>query len=180
MSSERAAAHYVAFLEALGLGSAQDPETQATAARVTALVADWSVGARDEGPPRLSTFEAPARPDWVVVKGLSFYSLCVHHMVPFFGTVDVALLPSLRVVGFNALARLVDRLSRRPQLQEGFAADILDALTAQVEPSAALVRVTARQLCMEMRDHPSPAPCVSYASLRLETAHKDLVLRMLG
>jgi GTP cyclohydrolase I len=176
-SQARAAEHYAAFLNALGIGG--DPDAQQTAARVASLMWDWTSTARQPQTLTLSTFDAPNHPDWVVVKGLHFYSFCIHHMVPFFGTVDIALLPSLHLVGFNALARLVSHLSRRPQLQEDLAATLLDALRAQVTPSAALVRVTARQLCMEMRDHPCPTPCVSYASHHLETSQKDLILKML-
>jgi GTP cyclohydrolase I len=103
--------------------------------------------------PELATFARPAGPgdQVVVVRDLPFHSLCIHHLVPFFGRADVAYLPGDRLVGLSGPARLLDYYARRPQLQERLTAQLADHLERALQPRGVAVVVRARHLCMEMR-----------------------------
>jgi GTP cyclohydrolase I len=89
--------------------------------------------------------------EMVVVKDIAFYSLCEHHMLPFFGTCHVGYLPRGRVVGLSKIPRLVEAFAHRLQLQERMTKEIAEALNGAVTPRGVGVVVEARHLCMEMR-----------------------------
>ena len=110
-----------------------------------------------EGPEEIlsRTFEAPSH-DPVIEKNITFYSVCEHHLLPFFGTVDIAYIPGDRVVGLSKLARLVEYFARRLQMQERMTAQIADALMEQLSPAGVYVRVEAEHTCMTMRGIKKP------------------------
>jgi GTP cyclohydrolase I len=87
----------------------------------------------------------------VAVRAMPFHSFCAHHLVPFFGTASVAYLPGEHLAGFGGIARIVQHFARRPQLQERLATQVADTVWEIVRPRAVLVRLEARQMCMEMR-----------------------------
>ncbi len=89
--------------------------------------------------------------EMVLVKDIPFYSLCEHHMLPFFGTCHVGYLPKGRVVGLSKIPRLVETFAHRLQLQERLTKEIAEALNVAVTPRGVGVVVEARHLCMEMR-----------------------------
>jgi GTP cyclohydrolase I len=89
--------------------------------------------------------------DMVVVRGVNFFSLCEHHLLPFFGRVHVAYLPKGKVVGLSKVPRIVDAFAHRLQLQERLTRQIAEALNEVLEPNGVAVVVEARHLCMEMR-----------------------------
>jgi len=89
--------------------------------------------------------------EMVLVKDIPFYSLCEHHMLPFFGTCHVGYLPRGRVVGLSKIPRLVEAFAHRLQLQERMTKEIAEALNGAVSPRGVGVVVEARHLCMEMR-----------------------------
>lgn len=144
-----AAHHYAAFLRALGLDLDGDPELAETPARVTALLQHW-VGERPPPPPLERIPAGTAAGQRVVVRDIPFHAICVHHMVPFFGTVHVAYLPDQAIVGFGTVGRVVEAFSRQPQLQERMTAQIAQHLHVGLSLRACCVVVEARQLCMEM------------------------------
>ena len=92
-----------------------------------------------------------AHDEMVVVKDIQFQSLCEHHLLPFFGTVAVGYLPSERIVGLSKLARVVEHLARRLQVQEQFACQIADAIERVLDTGGVAVMVEAEHLCMTMR-----------------------------
>ncbi len=94
--------------------------------------------------------------EMVVVKGINFYSLCEHHMLPFFGQVHVGYLPKGKVVGLSKIPRLVEVFSRRLQIQERMTRQIAEALNEGLAPRGVGVVVEARHLCMEMRGVETP------------------------
>src|SRR5690242_4027984 len=89
--------------------------------------------------------------EMVVVRDIPFYSLCEHHMLPFFGACHVGYLPKGRVVGLSKIPRLVEAFAHRLQLQERMTKEIAEGLNDVVEPRGVGVVVEARHLCMEMR-----------------------------
>jgi GTP cyclohydrolase I len=96
------------------------------------------------------TFEAE-HDGLVVVRGIEFYSVCEHHLVPFFGTCHIAYLPSGRIAGLSKFARLVDMHARRLQVQERMTHDIARDIKTHLKPHGVAVQVEARHLCMAMR-----------------------------
>ena len=94
--------------------------------------------------------------EMVVVKDIPFYSLCEHHMLPFFGQVHVGYLPKGKVVGLSKIPRLVEVFSHRLQIQEQMTREIAEALSDTLAPKGVGVVVEARHLCMEMRGVETP------------------------
>lgn len=95
-------------------------------------------------------FEAPGS-GMIVVRDIEFYSLCEHHILPFFGTVSVGYLPGKKIVGLSKVARIVDVFARRLQVQERFAQQLCDTLFDHLEARGVMVSCRARHLCMQMR-----------------------------
>jgi len=89
--------------------------------------------------------------EMVIVKDIEFYSLCEHHMLPFFGKMHVAYLPNNRVIGLSKIPRIVDVFARRLQVQERFTQEVADALEEICEPRGVGVICEARHFCMMMR-----------------------------
>jgi GTP cyclohydrolase I len=89
--------------------------------------------------------------EMVVVRGIEFYSLCEHHMLPFFGHAHVAYLPKGKVVGLSKVARVVDVFARRLQVQERLTNQVADALTEALDPHGVAVVMEASHTCMMMR-----------------------------
>ncbi len=89
--------------------------------------------------------------EMVVVKEIPFFSLCEHHLLPFFGRAHVAYVPRGRVVGLSKIPRVVEACSRRLQLQERLTREIAEAFSSVLEPRGVGVVMEARHLCMEMR-----------------------------
>ena len=87
----------------------------------------------------------------VVVKDIEFYSLCEHHLLPFFGRVHIAYLPDRTILGLSKFGRIVDMFARRLQVQERLSAEIADAVERALEPRGVAVVTEASHLCMMMR-----------------------------
>jgi len=89
--------------------------------------------------------------EMIVMKDVDFYSMCEHHMLPFFGKAHIAYLPSGKIVGISKLARLVDVFARRLQVQERMTTQIASLLMEKLTPEGVAVVVEAEHLCMRMR-----------------------------
>jgi len=89
--------------------------------------------------------------EMVVVKDIEFFSLCEHHLLPFFGKAHVAYLPSKKVIGLSKIARLVNMFARRLQIQERMTSQVAEAIKEKIAPQGVGVIIEARHLCMQMR-----------------------------
>jgi len=95
--------------------------------------------------------------EMVIIKDIPFYSMCEHHIVPFFGTCDIAYIPqNKRIVGISKLVRLVDLFSKQLQVQERLTTEIAEAIMKYLNPKGAAVVVKARHMCIEMRGIKKP------------------------
>lgn len=98
-----------------------------------------------------TTFYDGACNEMVVLRNIPFYSTCEHHMLPFFGRVDIGYLPGAKVVGISKLSRLVEVYARRLQIQERLAAEIADAIMEHLDARGCIVVIEGEHLCMTAR-----------------------------
>lgn len=89
--------------------------------------------------------------DMVIVKDIEFYSMCEHHILPFFGTVSVGYIPEGEIVGLSKIARVVNAYARRLQVQERFTVQVADLLKEKLDARGVIVKCTGQHLCMKMR-----------------------------
>lgn len=105
--------------------------------------------------------------EMVIVKDIPFYSVCEHHLLPFFGKAHVAYIPNEdRVTGLSKLARMVDILAKRPQLQERLTTQIADILMKHLKPMGVFIIIEAEHLCMIMRGIKKPGSKTVTSAMR--------------
>jgi len=103
-----------------------------------------------------TTFENEGNDEMVIVKNIPFYSLCEHHMAPFFGTASIAYIPNNVIVGLSKIPRALDAIARKPQNQERITQHVATFLMEQLMPKGVAVVIEARHLCVEMRGVEKP------------------------
>ena len=106
--------------------------------------------------------------EMVIVKDIAFYSLCEHHLLPFFGRAHVAYVPNGRVVGLSKIPRLVEMFAKRLQVQERLTMQIAETLESVLEPKGVAVVIESIHLCMMMRGVESPNASAITSSIRGE------------
>lgn len=145
------------ILEAIG----EDPNREGlidTPKRVAKMYEEVFVGLNEDPAVHFETvFSEEDYEELVLVKDIPFYSMCEHHLVPFYGKAHVAYLPKDgKVTGLSKLARAVETVARRPQLQERITSTIADALMDKLSPHGVMVVVEAEHMCMTMRGIKKP------------------------
>lgn len=164
---ERIAAAVKEILAAIG----EDPERDGlidTPNRVARMYDEICSGLRENPAEHLNkTFEVE-HDEIIVVRDIPFYSICEHHLIPFFGKAHVAYLPENdgRITGLSKLARLVDGFAKRPQVQERLTGEIADAIQDKLAPRGAAVVLEAEHLCMSMRGIKKPGARTMTSSMR--------------
>ncbi len=139
------------FLEGIG-EDLQREGLQETPRRVAEMCEEIFSGIGVEPRLDIGFVDAHLENDPVVIRNITFYSVCEHHLLPFFGKIHIAYIPANRkVAGFSSLVRIVETYARRPQIQERLTTQIADAILENLNPAGVLVRVEARQLCVSMR-----------------------------
>ncbi|MCQ2288363.1 MAG: GTP cyclohydrolase I FolE [Muribaculaceae bacterium] len=149
--AELIAEHLRAIIELLG----EDPEREGlvkTPLRAAKAMLENTRGYKQDASAivRSAIFQHPGS-QMVIVKDIEFYSLCEHHILPFFGTVSVGYIPNGEIVGLSKLARLVDVFSRRLQVQERLTQEICCELAESLSSQGVIVVCQAQHLCMKMR-----------------------------
>ena len=126
---------------------------QETPARVARMYSEVfaSLGKQAEEVANYKTFHVEERPEMVLVQDIPFYSMCEHHLLPFFGVISLAYVPNDRVIGLSKIPRLVDYVTKKPGMQERVTTELLAELDRLLAPAGVAVSVAARHMCMEMR-----------------------------
>ncbi|MDQ0213700.1 GTP cyclohydrolase I [Oikeobacillus pervagus] len=144
------------ILEAIG----EDPNRKGlldTPKRVAKMYEEVFAGLNQDPKEYFETIFGEAYEELVLVKDIPFYSMCEHHLVPFFGKAHVAYIPKDgKVTGLSKLARAVEAVAKRPQLQERITSDVADAIMEKLQPYGAMVVVEAEHMCMTMRGVKKP------------------------
>ena len=158
-SLDRMESHFRDILKDLG----EDPKREGlkkTPHRVAKALAELTSGYRVDVDAMINNaLFHESYNEMVLVRDISFYSMCEHHMLPFFGRAHVAYLPNKRIIGLSKIPKLVEIFSRRLQVQERLTEQIAETLEAKLKPRGVGVILEARHLCMEMRgaeSHSSP------------------------
>lgn len=154
-----------AVLSAIG----EDPAREGLATtpeRIAELYAELFAGLREDPVKELATGFEEGHQEMVILKGIDFYSMCEHHFLPFFGTASVGYIPRGRIVGVSKLARVVDILSKRPQVQERLTSQIADTIKEALDPAGVAVVLKAEHLCMTMRGVKKPGSKVVTSATR--------------
>lgn len=140
-------------------GIGEDPEREGlveTPSRVARMYGEIVGGMDASAAEHLSkTFAVPSN-DMVIERDITFYSLCEHHLLPFYGKAAIGYIPNGRVAGLSKLARTVEVYARRLQLQEQLCSQVADALMDQLAPQGAIVLMEAEHMCMTMRGVQKP------------------------
>jgi GTP cyclohydrolase I len=155
------------IIEAIG----EDPKREGlegTPERVAEMYAELFSGLKQDPKEELKVgFELGHR-EMVVLRGIPFYSMCEHHLLPFYGVAHIGYIPNEegRIVGISKLARVVEVISKRPQLQERMTTEIADTIMDAIKPDGVAVVIQAEHLCMIMRGIKKPGSNVITSAIR--------------
>ncbi len=155
------------IIEAIG----EDPSREGlrdTPGRVAEMYTELFAGLEKDPKDDLEVgFELGHR-EMVVLKDIPFYSMCEHHLLPFYGVAHVGYIPNDegRIVGISKLARVVETIARRPQVQERMTTEIADAITEGIKAAGVAVVVQAEHMCMVMRGIKKPGSNVITSAIR--------------
>jgi GTP cyclohydrolase I len=153
------------------LAVGEDPERDGlvdTPARVARMYAEQFAGLRQRPEDVLTTVFDADHDEIVLVRDIEMYSMCEHHLVPFFGKAHIGYIPNPKgeITGLSKLARLVDVYARRPQVQERMTSQVADALVRILEPRGVIVVLECEHLCMSMRGVRKPGATTVTSAVR--------------
>ncbi|WP_240375601.1 GTP cyclohydrolase I FolE [Bacillus piscicola] len=144
------------ILEAVG----EDPDReglQDTPKRVARMYEEVFAGLNEDPTHHLQTVFGEDHEELVLVRDIPFYSMCEHHLVPFYGKAHIGYIPKGgKVTGLSKLARTVDAVAKRPQLQERITSTIANSIVETLEPHGVIVVIEAEHMCMTMRGIKKP------------------------
>ena len=154
------------ILEAIG----EDPDSDGikrTPQRVAEMYEEILGGIKRDASKELEVFFEKEHDEIILLKDIPLYSICEHHMVPFIGKAHVAYIPGdNRITGLSKIARVVDTLSRRLQVQERLTTEIADIIMKKLKPKGILVVISAEHLCMSMRGVKKPGVMTTTSAVR--------------
>lgn len=123
-----------------------------TPKRVANMYEEIFAGLTEDPKQHIKLFNEQSNDEMVIVKDIPFYSMCEHHLLPFFGKAHIGYIPSdNKIIGLSKLARIVDNFAKKPQVQERLTSDIADFLNDNLQPKGVAVIMEAEHMCMTMR-----------------------------
>lgn len=133
----------------------EDPNREGlleTPKRVANMYEEIFAGLTEDPKQHIKLFNEQSNDEMVIVKDIPFYSMCEHHLLPFFGKAHIGYIPSdNKIIGLSKLARIVDNFAKKPQVQERLTSDIADFLNDNLQPKGVAVIMEAEHMCMTMR-----------------------------
>jgi GTP cyclohydrolase I len=167
INQEEIKAAVTSMIKAIG----ENPEREGlkgTPQRVADMYAELFMGLDKDPREDLSVGFEEGHREMVILRDIPFYSMCEHHLLPFYGVVHVGYVPNEtgRVVGGSKLARVVEIFAKRPQIQERMTSQIADAIVSSLKPDGVGVIVQAEHLCMIMRGIKKPGSAIVTSALR--------------
>lgn len=133
----------------------EDPNREGlleTPKRVANMYEEIFAGLTEDPKQHIKLFDEQSNDEMVIVKDIPFYSMCEHHLLPFFGKAHIAYIPSdNKIIGLSKLARIVDNFAKKPQVQERLTSDVADFLNENIQPKGVAVIMEAEHMCMTMR-----------------------------
>ncbi|HOX08524.1 MAG TPA: GTP cyclohydrolase I FolE [Planctomycetota bacterium] len=150
-------------------GIGEDPRREGlrdTPGRVARMHAEIFSGIGQDASRLVQPLDSDKHDEIVLIRDIPFYGMCEHHFLPFIGKAHVAYLPKGSICGLSKLARVVDVVSRRPQLQERLTSEIADILMNTLHPRGVMVVVEAEHLCMTMRGVRKPGAVTTTSVVR--------------
>ena len=183
VDQEKVEAAIKLLLEGIG----EDPTREGlleTPARVARMYGEIAGGMDQSAEEHLSKTFAVASNDLVIERDITFYSLCEHHLLPFYGKAAIGYIPNGRVAGLSKRARTVEVYARRLQLQEQLCAQVADALMDYLAPQGAIVLMEAEHMCMTMRGIKKPGSktvsVVTRGAFEENEKLQNMFFRMIG
>ncbi len=151
-----------------GIGEDPDrPGLRGTPGRVARMMEDILGGTQIDPQADLEVFQDERHDELVLIRNIPLYSFCEHHLLPFAGVAHVAYIPKEgRIIGLSKIARLVDTLARRLQVQERLTKQVADILNATLNPLGVMVVIEAEHLCMSMRGVKKPKAITVTSAVR--------------
>ncbi len=141
-------------------GMGEDPERpglRRTPQRVASMFEEIFSGLGEEPEDLLKPIEGESHDEMVMLKNIPFYSVCEHHLLPFSGRAHIAYIPEKgRIVGIGELAKALEILAKRPQVQERLTSQLADMIMNRLKPKGAMVIIDAEHLCLSMRGIKKP------------------------
>jgi GTP cyclohydrolase I len=163
---QKIAGHVRGILEALNL-DLSDPNLDRTDLRVAKMYQEMFHGLKEGSEPKVTTFPNEEGYEHMVMeRDIPFYSMCSHHLVPFYGRAHMAYIPEDRIIGLSKFARVLEFYAKRPQLQERLTEQVVSFLDEKLHPRGAMVVIEARHLCVEMRGVKKPGALTVTSALR--------------
>ena len=155
------------IIEAIG----ENPEREGlvdTPKRIAEMYAELFMGLGKNPKEELTVGFEEGHREMIIIRDIPFYSMCEHHLLPFYGVAHVGYIPNVdgRVVGLSKLARVVEIVASRPQLQERMTTEIADAIFEGLKPDGVGVIIQAEHLCMIMRGIKKPGSAIVTSALR--------------
>lgn len=174
VDQEKIKSAVILLMEAIG----EDPcreGLEGTPRRIAEMYAEIFSGTDKDPKEELVVGFEEGHREMVVIKDIPFYSMCEHHLLPFYGVAHVGYIPNDtgRVVGASKLARVVDIIARRPQLQERMTTQIAEAIAEALQPDGVAVIIKAEHLCMTMRGIKKPGSNIVTSANRGLFRRKD-------
>ena len=150
-----------------GIGIDGWPGVQKTPSRIAEMYEEIFSGMGQNPSRMLTPIKGEEYDEMVLIKEIPFYSMCEHHLLPFFGQAHIGYLPKkAEIVGVSKLAMVLEVLAKRPQLQERLTKELVDMIMDELKPIGAMVVIQAEQLCMSMRGVKKPHSKVVTSAVR--------------